>query len=101
MEASGIRDYISPRSLTATRRDRGRGDPMTAENRARMIVVTGVTGSQGGATARHLVRLGFRVRGLTRNPAGPAGRALASLGVEPFGGDMGDPASLRRAFEGA
>src|SRR5689334_7112162 len=65
------------------------------------IVVTGVTGSQGSATARRLVRAGVRVRGLTRNPESAKARALASAGVEMLRGDLEDVASLDRALAGA
>ncbi len=65
------------------------------------IVITGATGSQGGATARALVRAGARVRGLTRNTDTPKAKALAALGVELVRGDLDDPASLASAFEGA
>ena len=37
-------------------------------NSDKLIVVTGATGQQGGATARHLLAQGSRVRGLTRDP---------------------------------
>lgn len=33
-----------------------------------VIVVTGATGRQGGAVARHLLAEGWRVRGVTRSP---------------------------------
>ncbi|HMQ31410.1 MAG TPA: NmrA/HSCARG family protein [Chloroflexaceae bacterium] len=67
----------------------------------RIIVVTGATGLQGGAVARHLLDHGWRVRALTRNPASKGARALAARGAELVRGDMGDPASLRPAFAGA
>lgn len=65
------------------------------------IAVTGVTGSQGGATARALLADGWHVRGLTRNAASPAARRAADLGIELVTGDMGDAAALERLFEGA
>ena len=37
-------------------------------NSDKLIVVTGATGQQGGATARHLLKQGWRVRALTRIP---------------------------------
>jgi uncharacterized protein YbjT (DUF2867 family) len=77
-----------------------RRDPETAAGR-RTIVVTGATGLQGGAVARHLLAGGWRVRGLTRNAASKRARALAALGAEVVRGDMGDAASLRPAFAGA
>lgn len=65
------------------------------------IAITGVTGSQGSATARSLLHAGLKVRGLTRNPDAPRAKALAAMGVELVKGDLDDPSALRRAFEGA
>jgi uncharacterized protein YbjT (DUF2867 family) len=67
----------------------------------KMILVTGATGHQGGAAARHLLKQpGFTVRALTRDSAKPAARTLAQAGAEIFQGDLDDPASIRRALEG-
>jgi len=67
----------------------------------RWIAITGVTGTQGGATARRLLRDGWRVRGLTRNSASEAARRAAADGIELVQGDMGDRAALARLFAGA
>ncbi|HJQ29681.1 MAG TPA: NmrA/HSCARG family protein [Rubrobacter sp.] len=67
----------------------------------RIIVVTGATGLQGGAVARHLLKDGWRVRGLTRDLGSKRAQALAALGAEVVQGDMADATSLRPAFEGA
>jgi uncharacterized protein YbjT (DUF2867 family) len=45
----------------------------------RTILITGVTGNQGGAVARSLQSSGFRLRGLTRKPEG---KRLATLARE-------------------
>lgn len=66
----------------------------------RKILVTGATGSQGGALVPLLIKQGFKVRALTRNPAKPAGKALADLGAEVVAGDLDDESSLERACEG-
>ena len=66
-----------------------------------LIVITGATGQQGGATARELLAAGHRVRAMTRKPDGDAAKALARLGAELVQGDLDDPASLRKAFAGA
>jgi uncharacterized protein YbjT (DUF2867 family) len=66
-----------------------------------LIVVTGATGQQGGATARHLLAQGWRVRGMTRDPQSAAARALAAAGAEVVAGNMDDRSSLDRAFQGA
>src|ERR1035441_5506439 len=66
------------------------------------ILVTGATGQQGGAVARQLLKQpSFAVRALSRDLAKPAARALAQAGAEVIRGDLNDPASIRRALEGA
>jgi uncharacterized protein YbjT (DUF2867 family) len=67
----------------------------------RTILVTGVTGHQGGAVARALQGKGFRLRGLTRSPEGDQAAKLARLGVDAVQGDLDDEATLRRALAGA
>ena len=71
------------------------------ENAQRTIVVTGATGKQGGTVARELVRRGFRVKAITRDPSKPAARELAKLGAEVVRGDLDDPESLRPSLDGA
>jgi uncharacterized protein YbjT (DUF2867 family) len=71
-----------------------------SDRSARIILVAGATGTQGGAVARELAARGYRVRGLTRNPDSPASQALVALGIEPVRGDFDDAASLDRAFAG-
>jgi uncharacterized protein YbjT (DUF2867 family) len=70
-------------------------------NADRLILVTGATGAQGGATAKALLEKGFRVRALVRNPQSGAARALAQRGVELVQGDWNDAASLLAAAQGA
>lgn len=65
------------------------------------ILVSGATGQQGGAVARHLAELGFHVRALTRNPHKPSATALADRGIEVVQGDLNDRSSLDRALAGA
>jgi uncharacterized protein YbjT (DUF2867 family) len=62
------------------------------------ILVTGATGKQGGAVVRHLLAAGYPVRALTRDPDGPAAGDLRERGVEVLGGDLADPAAVRRAL---
>lgn len=66
----------------------------------RTIVVCGATGRQGGAVVRHLLTDGWRVRGLTRDPATPRAQALAATGAEVARVDMADRPALERAFAG-
>jgi uncharacterized protein YbjT (DUF2867 family) len=65
------------------------------------VLVTGATGRQGGAAARHLRAAGFRVRALVRNPAAATARELAQAGADLVCGDMTDLASLDAAMRGA
>jgi uncharacterized protein YbjT (DUF2867 family) len=67
----------------------------------RTILITGVTGQQGGAVAQALQGSGFRVRGMTRKPESQPAAALARDGVEVIKGDLDDEATLRRALSGA
>ncbi|MFB9660182.1 NmrA/HSCARG family protein [Glycomyces mayteni] len=64
------------------------------------VLVTGATGTQGGAAARRLLATGWRVRALVRDPAGAKAQALAAAGAEVVHGDMGHRASLDAAVEG-
>src|ERR1700759_4728314 len=67
----------------------------------RTILITGVTGNQGGAVAQALQGSGFHLRGLTRTPDSPQAAALAQRGIEIVKGDLDDEAATRRALEGA
>jgi len=64
------------------------------------VLVTGATGRQGGAVARHLLAHKVPVRILTRDPQNAAARALADAGALIVQGDFDDKPSLRRALEG-
>jgi uncharacterized protein YbjT (DUF2867 family) len=71
---------------------------MSSEN---VVLVTGGTGSQGGATVTHLLAAKkVRVRVLTRNLESPKAKSLAARGVELVKGDFEDVASLRTALAG-
>ncbi len=67
----------------------------------RTILITGVTGNQGGAVAQALQGSGFPLRGLTRKPDSERAAALARQGVDIVKGDLDDEATLRRALAGA
>jgi uncharacterized protein YbjT (DUF2867 family) len=66
----------------------------------RTILITGVTGHQGGAVARALQGTGFHLRGLTRTPDSERAAALARQGVHIVKGNLDDEATLRRALAG-
>ena len=67
----------------------------------RTILITGVTGNQGGAVAQALQGAGFHLRGLTRKPDGERAAALARQGIDIVKGNLDDEATLRRALAGA
>lgn len=67
----------------------------------KIILVTGATGRQGGAVARHLLNRGFQVRALTRDPDKPAARELAQRGAELIRGNLDNRDDIERALEGA
>src|ERR1700688_718181 len=67
----------------------------------RTILITGVTGQQGGAVAQALQGAGFHLRGLTRKPDGQKAAALTREGIDIVKGDLDDEATLRRALAGA
>ena len=67
----------------------------------RTILITGVTGRQGGAVARALLNQGFRLRGLTRKPESDAARAAALLGIDIVQGDFDNESSLAAPLAGA
>lgn len=67
----------------------------------RVVLVTGATGKQGGAVVRSLLGHDFKLRAMTRKPAGEAARALESAGVQVVQGDLDDADSLKAAVSGA
>jgi len=64
------------------------------------IAVAGATGTQGGATARALLRDGHPVRALTRSPGSAAAGELARLGARVAYADFADRGSLDAALAG-
>ena len=69
-------------------------------NSDKTILVTGITGQQGGAVAQRLRADGWQVRGLTRDPESDKARPLRDLGIELVQGDLTDEPSLRAPLEG-
>src|ERR1700678_973397 len=63
-----------------------------------MYLVMGITGKVGGATARHLLAQGERVRALVRNRE--KATHWADQGVELVDGDWNDATAVERALEG-
>lgn len=69
-------------------------------NASKHILVTGATGRQGGAVARHLLSKGFKVSALTRHPDRAEAHLLARKGIHIVEGDMDEATSLPKALEG-
>ncbi|GAB3842884.1 NmrA/HSCARG family protein [Dactylosporangium cerinum] len=70
----------------------------------KIIAVVGATGAQGGGLASAILADPdgpFAVRVITRRAGSDKARALAERGAEVVEADLGDEASLRRAFAGA
>ncbi|KAK2781496.1 hypothetical protein FQN52_001606 [Onygenales sp. PD_12] len=66
-----------------------------------VVLVTGATGHQGSAVARHLLSAGAQVHALVRDPSSQAAVALNALGARLFAGDFDNIPSLKAAAEGA
>ncbi|WP_026401540.1 SDR family oxidoreductase [Actinomadura rifamycini] len=64
----------------------------------RTVLITGATGTVSTALLDALAGAGVRLRALVRDPAGADGPR--ARGAEVVAGDLGDPRSLQRAFEG-
>jgi len=87
------------RVLASARALKKERTPMANE---KVVLITGATGRQGGATLRHLAKQGgFKLRAMTRKPDSDAAKAVAALGAELVTGDLNDAASLERAVAGA
>lgn len=66
----------------------------------KIILVTGATGKQGGATARNLIKAGNKVRALTRKPDSNSANSLRTLGIDVVKGNLNDINSLDQAMQG-
>lgn len=65
----------------------------------KLILITGATGKQGGATIQHLLKDGtFQLRAMTRNPESDGAKRLAEQGVQVVKGDLDDEASIDEAL---
>ncbi|KAF2453536.1 putative hscarg dehydrogenase, partial [Lineolata rhizophorae] len=69
---------------------------------AKLLVVIGATGTQGGSVVNSFLRdPEWRLRGITRDADSSKARELSARGVEMVAADLNDADSLRRAFQGA
>ena len=65
-----------------------------------LVLVTGITGTQGNGVATALLEKGYRIRGLTRDPASDKSRAWSARGAEMVKGDFNDYESINAAVKG-
>ena len=65
------------------------------------ILVFGATGQQGGSVVTALLRRGWSVRALVRDPSSTKARSLADAGVDLKVGTFGDAPSIKAAMTGA
>lgn len=64
------------------------------------VFVVGATGQQGGAVARHLLALQWKVHAISRNTESPAARAIADAGAVLTKGDWDDEKAIRTSMHG-
>jgi uncharacterized protein YbjT (DUF2867 family) len=70
----------------------------------KIIAVMGATGAQGGGLVRAILNDpngGFAARAITRDVNSDKAKELAKLGAEVVAADLDDPASIKKAFQGA
>ncbi len=70
------------------------------DNQDKVIFVSGATGQQGGAVARHLLAQNYRVRALTRDANSDKAKALVARGAEIVQGDLDNPVSFEASLQG-
>lgn len=66
---------------------------------AKKVLVTGVTGKQGGAVARNLINKNVEVFGLSRNTGTAGAKELKELGIQVLEGNLDDISSYRSYLE--
>jgi uncharacterized protein YbjT (DUF2867 family) len=66
---------------------------------AKLAAVLGATGSQGGGVAKVLLKAGWKVRAITRNPSAALAQALTTEGAEVVTANLDDVESLISAFQ--
>ena len=73
---------------------------------AKIFTVFGATGQQGGSVVNYVINDSelskqYKVRAITRDLTGSAAQVLQQKGVEVVKADSDDPASLKKAMQGA
>jgi uncharacterized protein YbjT (DUF2867 family) len=68
------------------------------------IAVVGATGAQGGGLVRAILNdpnSEFKVRAVVRDPESDKAKEISGMGAELVQGDLDDPESIKKAFDGA
>ncbi|KAG9250039.1 uncharacterized protein F5Z01DRAFT_429461 [Emericellopsis atlantica] len=69
---------------------------------SKLLVVIGITGTQGSSVANALLQSPeWHIRGISRNPSSAAAKLWTSKGVQMVKADLDDVTSLEAAFSGA
>ena len=63
------------------------------------VFITGITGNQGGAVAKHCLKLGHKIIGLTRNTNSEKAKFWEASGVQLVAGTLNDPTSYQSVLE--
>ena len=63
------------------------------------VLITGITGQQGGAVARNLIDKNINLFGLSRNTNSGISKELSKLGVQVLEGDLDDLSSYKSHLE--
>ncbi len=69
-------------------------------NNSQTYFITGGTGNQGGAVLYALLKKGYGIKALCRNPVSAEAQSLSAAGVEIVEGDLNDPESYIHHLEG-
>jgi uncharacterized protein YbjT (DUF2867 family) len=67
---------------------------------SKTFLITSASGSQGGSTARELLKQGHKIHALVRDSSSAAAIALQTHGAILFKGDFNDAPSIAAAIEG-
>jgi uncharacterized protein YbjT (DUF2867 family) len=96
-------EYITPTASTLFLNFRKHYPDITSSSLFKMpktFLITSATGSQGGSTARELLRRGHKIHALVRDISSPASLALQNQGATLFKGDFNDVPAIAAAIKG-
>ena len=96
LSTTGIRKLSHPLHTNTT----FISERMISMAESKTVLVSGATGQQGGAVARELLKKGYTVKAMTRNPESEKAKELVKLGAQVVKGDLNDEGSLKTALTG-